>query len=236
MLYSAFVIGFAGSLHCLGMCGPIALALPVPAGNRWVKLTGRVLYNAGRIFTYAALGLLLGWFGQSLSLVLSQQHLSIAIGTVMLGLILLPLQITQKLNVFAPVARLTGQLKKQFAVLFGQRSLTSLFLLGVLNGLLPCGTVYIALAGAVATGSGWLGTGYMALFGVGTLPVMLSVSLSGQWMNVKWRSQLSKVLPAFTLAVAVLLILRGLDLGIPGVSPHAKIVHGTIKAACCHKQ
>jgi sulfite exporter TauE/SafE len=236
MLYSAFIIGLAGSLHCLGMCGPIALALPVPAGGQLTKVAGRALYNFGRITTYATLGLLIGLFGQSLSLALSQQKLSVSIGIIMLLLIVLPGKATHRLNAFAPVARFTGRVKRQFSGLFRKRSLSALFGLGLLNGLLPCGMIYVALAGAVATGSGVTGMAYMALFGLGTLPMMLSISLGVQWLNIQWRNKLLRVVPVFTVLLAFMLILRGLDLGIPGLSPHVEKTVSTVKMECCHKK
>ncbi len=236
MLYSAFFIGLAGSLHCLGMCGPIALALPVPPGSRRAKVAGRVLYNAGRITTYSALGLLIGLFGQSLTFALSQQKLSVLIGVVMLLVFMLPGSSTHRLALFSPVARFTNGIKRRFAQLFGKKSLTALFLLGVLNGLLPCGMIYVALAGAVASGSGVMGMAYMTLFGLGTMPMMLSVSLGGQWLNVHWRGKLLKVVPVFTVLLASLLILRGLNLNIPGLSPHVEKTTTAVKMSCCQKK
>ena len=233
MLYSAFLLGLVSSLHCLGMCGPIALALPVGGGGAGRKVLGRLLYNAGRISTYALLGLGMGLFGRGLSLVISQQQLSVAVGVLLLAFVLVPPALTGRLGLTTPVLRFTNAIKARFAQLFRQRSLPVLFSIGVLNGLLPCGMVYVALGGAVATADAPTGTAYMALFGLGTAPLMLLVGLGGEWLKGNW---LRRAAPAFTVALAGLLLLRGLNLGIPLLSPVLeKSPTAQAKLKCCQK-
>jgi sulfite exporter TauE/SafE len=236
MLYSAFIVGLLGSFHCLGMCGPLVIALPVHATNKLQAITGRLIYNAGRICTYSLLGLILGTFGQSLSFFTSQQKLSVAIGILMLLFILIPGPVSQQFNFMSSVARFTSSVKKQFSNQFKQRSYKAYLFSGILNGLLPCGLVYVALAGAIATGSSYTGMAYMALFGLGTLPMMLLVSFAAQYITMEWRSRLTKVIPAFTIVVACLFILRGLNLGIPMVSPSVAGTQANIEVSCCHKK
>jgi uncharacterized protein len=236
MLYTAFIIGLAGNFHCLGMCGPIAMALPGSGAARQKAPLGKLLSNGGRIITYSLLGLLAGLFGQSLALTTSQQHLSVGVGIMMLLFVLVPGRHTQKLNVFKPLARFTAAIKKQFSILFQKRSFFAMFLTGLLNGLLPCGLVYAALAGAIATGYATEGMAYMAFFGLGTLPLMLGISVAGQYISLEWRRKLTKVTPVFTVILAVLFILRGLNLGIPMLSPEV-IQSGTdVKMECCTKK
>ena len=236
MLYSAFIVGLLGSFHCLGMCGPLVLALPVHSNNKIQAITGRLLYNGGRILTYSLLGLAFGTFGESLTIFTTQQKLSVAIGSFILVLILLPSQVAQSINFMSPIARFTAGVKKQFASQFKQRTYKAFFLSGLLNGVLPCGLVYVALAGAIATGNSYSGMTYMALFGLGTLPIMLAVSFAGQYITLQWRSRLTKVIPAFTIVVACLFILRGLNLGIPMVSPAVAGPQAKIEVSCCHKK
>ena len=236
MLYAAFILGLVSSLHCLGMCGPIALALPVGGGSAGRKVLGRLLYNAGRISTYALLGLGMGVFGQGLSFMLSQQQLSVAVGLLLLAFVLLPSALTGQLGLMTPAMRFTNRLKTQFARLFRQRSLPVLFLIGVLNGLLPCGMVYVALGGAVATADALTGMAYMALFGLGTAPLMLLVGLGSEWLKGSWRMAFRRAAPAFTVALALLLLLRGLNLGIPLLSPAVeKSPTAQAKLNCCQK-
>jgi uncharacterized protein len=241
MIFSAFIVGLAGSFHCLGMCGPIAMALPVNGGSRTRALAGRLAYNGGRIVTYSLMGLAFGLFGQGLAIFTSQQKLSILIGVLMLVLLVLPAQLSRRLSPYHPIARLTSAIKRQFGALFARRSYSSLFLIGFLNGLLPCGMVYVALAGAVATGAAQSGMAYMALFGLGTLPLMFMASMAGQWLTPHWRLRFTKAIPVFTIVLATLFILRGLNLGIPLLSPQqvAESAIDTTSPArieCCHKK
>jgi sulfite exporter TauE/SafE len=240
MIYSAFLVGLLGSVHCLGMCGPIALALPLKNGSPWQKVSGRLVYNSGRIFTYSLIGLLIGGLGWGLAFSTSQQNLSVGMGVLLLLVLVTPARFTRRLNPLSPIARFTSDMKQRFSTLFRQRSNQALLLMGLLNGLLPCGLVYVALAGAVAMGSSAGGMAYMALFGLGTLPVMLATSLAGQWLSFSRRAILSKVAPVFTFVLACLLILRGLNLGISGLSPRivstgSGTAQHTVRADCCHK-
>lgn len=215
MLWTAFLLGLAGSLHCAGMCGPLTLALPATGRGPVGFLVGRLAYNFGRITTYTALGVVIGGLGHSLALAGIQRWVSIAAGLAILAGLLLTHRTSGAGFAAAAVRRLKGAL----ATVLQRRSLGSLWMLGLLNGLLPCGLVYAAAAGAVATGSWLSGIGYMALFGTGTLPVMLGISLSGSAFPIALRLRLQQLVPFSVAAVGVLLILRGMSLGIPYVSP-----------------
>jgi sulfite exporter TauE/SafE len=214
-LWTAFVLGLVGGLHCVGMCGPLALALPVPLGGRVSFVAGRLLYNLGRVVTYALLGLVFGLVGRTLLLAGLQRWLSIGLG---LALIVGWLT-SRRLATSLPVAHVVDRLKSGMGGLLRQRSVASLAALGLLNGLLPCGLVYVALAGAVARGSQLDGILYMAVFGLGTLPMMLGISLSGRLFPLAFRLKLRRAIPVGICLLAGLLILRGMALGIPYVSP-----------------
>lgn len=114
---------------------------------------------------------------------------------------------------------LVGKLKKSIGQMFSVRSFSSLFFIGLLNGLLPCGLVYIAIAGAIGTADVGQGTLYMILFGLGTIPMMLAISLAGNMMGLALRNRINKLIPVLVVVVGLLFILRGLDLGIPFLSP-----------------
>ena len=178
-LWSALIIGLAGSLHCIGMCGPIAVALPVGKTSRIRHLTGRVVYNSGRILTYAVLGLGAGLIGQTVHVAGYQQLLSIALGVVILMAVIVPSRFGALLTGAKLHARLFEPLKRVWSRLFGHGSIEALFAVGLLNGFLPCGLVYVALAGAVITGGPLEGALYMAVFGLGAFPGMFAVSLAG---------------------------------------------------------
>ncbi len=234
MLWSAFLIGLFGSFHCIGMCGPIALALPVQNNSRFNLIAGRLLYNIGRAITYAAIGLLFGLVGQSLSLAGFQQSVSIIAGVLILLMVLLPSGISQKLYLLKPAYGFTNFLKRKFGTLLRKKSIASTFMIGLLNGFLPCGLVYIAVAGAIATGGYLDGAVYMFIFGIGTLPIMLAVSLAGNFISLNVRKRINKMIPVFMIVLAFLFILRGMNLGIPYVSPKIQQSEITDDSVICH--
>ncbi|MCK5124666.1 MAG: sulfite exporter TauE/SafE family protein [candidate division Zixibacteria bacterium] len=236
-LWTAFIIGLAGSLHCIGMCGPIAIALPLQDKSKYRLLIGRVLYNFGRIITYAVLGLIFGFIGQGFFIGGYQQTLSIVLGVLMLLTIFLPSKYASYLTGARLHEKLTGKIRGLWRKLMEKNSISSLFLIGLLNGFLPCGLVYIAIAGSIATGTALGGALYMAVFGFGTFPVMLAMSLIGRVLNYKMKLKLKKLLPVGVVVLATLFILRGLSMGIPYISPKIeKQEGGQTTVDCCHKE
>jgi hypothetical protein len=225
-IFTAIVLGLVGSLHCAAMCGPLALALPVTGKSGWGFLLGRVGYNFGRVITYCSLGLVFGVVGRTLVLAGIQRWVSIGLGL----MLLIGLFSSRKLVLWRPVIRLVERLKSRMGPLLRRRSFSSLLILGLFNGLLPCGLVYVACAGAVATGGLRSGVEYMAAFGLGTVPLMLGIGLSGRLVPIVLRLQLRKAIPISVFLLASLLILRGLGLGIPYLSPD--LAAGT---SCCHR-
>jgi hypothetical protein len=224
--WTAFLLGLVGSLHCAGMCGPLALALPAAGSTTPAYVLGRVAYNAGRIITYCALGIVFGLAGWTLLLAGLQRWVSIALGVALL----LGLFASRRLALARPVTSVVNQLKASMSVLLRRRSLAGLAVLGLLNGLLPCGLVYVACAGAAATGGILEGASYMAAFGVGTVPMMLAISLSGNLVPTSLRLKLVKTIPVCVFLLASLLILRGMSLGIPYLSPDMSAGG----PSCCH--
>ena len=226
-LWTAFTLGLIGSLHCAGMCGPLALALPAAGDTTPAYLLGRIAYNLGRIVTYYLLGMLFGLAGWTFVLAGVQRWVSIALGVALL----LGLFASRKFALWRPVTSAVNQLKSRMSVLLRRRSFAALAVLGLLNGLLPCGLVYVACAGAAATGGTLAGASYMTAFGVGTVPMMLAISLSGKLIPTSLRLKLVKTIPVCVFLLATLLILRGMSLGIPYLSPD---MSGR-GASCCHK-
>ena len=226
-LWSALLFGFIGSLHCAGMCGPLVLALPGNASAWPAFLASRLSYNAGRITTYAALGALFGSVGRTLALAGVQQTLSIALGCLIIaGLFVRP---SGRWGV--PITRFVSWLKSALGRRLGQGGARSLYVFGALNGLLPCGLVYVACAGAAVTGGVLSGVRYMALFGLGTVPMLLGVALLGRGMPLALRLRVQGLVPVCLGLVGVMLILRGLSLGIPYLSPDLS-AGGAVCPAC----
>lgn len=231
LFLTAFLTGLLGSFHCLGMCGPIAMMAPVGVDYGQFVL-GRIVYNTGRILTYAAIGLVLGAFGQSLHLAGPQQWVSIVMGVILLIIAIIKITGIGRHTNNQWLSGYKKSIEKQFAKFITKPGLGAQFTVGILNGLLPCGLVYIALAGAVTTTFAWQGAAYMALFGLGTLPMMLSVSMASRWVTKTARTKMMKAIPYFVGVVAILFIVRGLNLGIPYVSPK---INANNHMDCCEK-
>ena len=219
MLYSAFIFGLISSLHCIGMCGPIAMMIPVDRNNPTKKASQIITYHFGRLSAYATIGLIFGLVGKGFFLAGIQQKLSIFIGVAMIITILTPERVLANYNFSKPVFRLISKIKIALGKQFKNKSYQSLFSIGLLNGFLPCGMVYVALFGAIAMQSISFGIVYMLLFGLGTIPMMSSVTYLNSFMTLSFRNRVQKAIPYVGVTIGILFILRGLGLGIPYVSP-----------------
>ncbi len=231
LIVAAWMMGLLGSFHCVGMCGPIALSLPLKNDNAWSKFSGALLYNSGRVVTYTSFGFLFGLVGKSVALFGYQQWLSIFLGLLIIFFIIIPKRISFfKHQNFALV--FFEKLRFSIGKLFSKQNFSSLFSIGLLNGLLPCGLVYIAAAAAVATGDVLNSMAFMAFFGLGTLPMMWSVAFFGNYVSISLRQKIRKAYPYMMLLMACLLILRGMGLGIPYVSPKVSVEKSAIQDCC----
>ena len=224
-------IGFLGSFHCIGMCGPIALALPVHRFSGVQKYTGILLYNLGRAVTYGLLGLAFGFIGSQFRVWGLQQVISIGAGVMILLFII---------SRFSFAAKVPGLSKLNLWVQQGLGNLlatvtnpTSLFTVGLLNGLLPCGLLYVAIADALATMNSVHAMLLMFSFGFGTIPVMAGLMMFGHMVSIKVRQKINRSVPYFVGIMAVMLILRGMNLGLPYLSP--KLEKESTEVSCCHK-
>jgi len=216
--------GLVGSLHCIGMCGPIAIALPLGNKSLLNRVIGGITYNLGRIITYGILGALFGLLGQGIEMAGLQQWASILLGIAMILSIVAPALFRGKVKFEQFFFGYAGKMISSFRKLFAINSIPSLFLIGLLNGLLPCGLVYIAIAGAINTNDLFNGIFYMIIFGIGTIPIMLAIPLLGNMVGNAFRKRYSKVLSGFIIILGIIFILRGLSLGIPFISPPEKML------------
>ena len=214
-LLSALVLGLMGSFHCAGMCGPIAIALPLHGNTVPQKIFGGTLYNVGRTITYGIMGAIFGLLGQGIQMIGFQQKVSVIMGAIMIISVLFPALFKNQYRMDKSWFSLVGKLKKTIGKIFSIRSFSSLFFIGMLNGLFPCGLVYMAIAGAIGTGGVAEGSLYMILFGLGTIPMLLAISLAGNVMSHAVRKKINKLIPVLVVVVGILFILRGLSLGIP---------------------
>lgn len=219
MLFSALFFGLISSLHCVGMCGPIAMMLPVDRSSEAKKVLQILLYHLGRMTAYGSLGLVFGLLGKSFYLAGMQQQLSIFVGIFMIFIVLVPEKIFMKYNFSKPVYRLISRVKSALGNQFKKKSNKALFTIGLLNGFLPCGLVYVALFGALAMQGISLGVAYMVLYGLGTIPLMSMAVYFGGFLSLGFQNKLQKIIPVVAVVIGTLFILRGLGLSIDFVSP-----------------
>lgn len=231
MLLEGFLIGLLGSLHCIGMCGPIALLIPT-SKNPILKFTQIITYNLGRVLTYSLFGLVFGLLGESFRLAKIQQYTSMGIGVVLIITVLLSFTAkdpSHRLNKLT--MKLFNPVKKRLGKLLGAER-KNLLLIGVLNGFLPCGLIYFALAGALTATSIQNSVLFMALFGLGTIPAMLFFMYFKSFINAK--INIKRVVPYMLLIMGFLLVLRGMNLGIPYISPVMnQTEESTTLGGCC---
>jgi hypothetical protein len=212
ILSTAFLLGLAGSLHCVGMCGPLLLALPLDAAGKRHVMGQMLVYHAGRILTYTAIGLLFGLLGKGLAVAGFQKTLSVAAGIFMLGMALMAWRFERLVAVLPGFGAFTSRVKSRMGTLIRYNPNGSTFSIGLLNGLLPCGMVYAALAGAISSGGMLEGAGFMAFFGLGTLPLLLTVSAFNRSLGMAVRQRVRLAQPILLMVVGWLLLQRGLHL------------------------
>lgn len=215
-----FLIGLGSSFHCLGMCGPIAMAIPVNRSSNFSIISGVLQYNFGRIISYSLSGLFIGSIGFSIAGLQWMQWMSIAAGLTMI------LIVWRKIFFYGQsklAMRLTWQISHGIGKLIHSENQWRLTGLGILNGFLPCGMVFLGLTNAFIQSSPLKGASAMLFFGLGTLPMMFAVVFFASKLSGNWRLKFSKVVPYMMTVVGILVILRGLNLGIPYISPEIKL-------------
>ena len=220
-----------GSLHCVGMCGPIAFMLPVDRTNHLKKFSQIFVYHFGRLFAYGIIGLIFGFLGKGLYVFGLQQKLSIVIGVLMIVLVLLPYKTFNQYNFSKPIYKIVSKLKNKLGQELQKKTPDTFLTIGFLNGFLPCGLVYMALFGAIAMGNPWEGSLYMILFGLGTIPLMTTAIYFSGILKGSVKRSIQQLIPVFVVVMGILFILRGLGLGIPYISPKpmAKVVSSNLE-------
>lgn len=219
MLLSALILGLVSSLHCIGMCGPIAMMLPLNRHNPAKRAAQLLLYHFGRMTAYGSLGLVFGIMGKGLYLAGVQQYLSIVAGVIMIVIAVVPEKVFARYNFSKPVYSLISTIKTNLGGQFRKRGGKALFFTGLLNGYLPCGLVYAALFGAIAMQSVPGGAGYMVLYGAGTVPLMSVVAYTSGFISNKMRGTMAKVVPYAAAVIGILFVIRGLGLNWQYLSP-----------------
>jgi uncharacterized protein len=235
-MLAAFLTGLVGSLHCLGMCGPIALSLPGTESQGWRYLMGRLLYNFGRIATYSILGGIVALMGVAASMFEVQRWFSLGLGVVMIVLALHHYGVWGK-KMIQSDNFFTRSWRRGMGRVMQIKGSGGMLALGLMNGILPCGLVYAGLFLAANSTTAWEGMGKMALFGLGTVPLMLSLSWSGKWLGGWLRQRSRVIMPTMMAFLGIMFLLRGMALGIPYLSPRLEQGSGPgkVKMSCCEK-
>jgi sulfite exporter TauE/SafE len=210
----AFMIGLLGSVHCVGMCGPLAFAVPSLQPGWGYLLWDKLSYQGGRIIAYCLLGVFIGLAGRQLWLAGVQQGLSILSGVLIM---VAAISRILKFSMGNPNAKLLKPFNQLFS--FALKHKANHVIIGMINGLLPCGFVYLAMAGALNTGSVSTAVTYMFWFGLGTVPLMLIAGISMGFTSAGLRRKINKTVPYLMLGLGMWFICRGMELNIPYLSP-----------------
>ncbi len=230
-LTMAFLMGLTGSLHCAGMCGPIIWVMPFGSFQGAKKWTGIALYHVARISVYALMAIVLYSF-KSLFHPQWQQYISIGLGVSLLLVGLVSFIPSQQLQLSLPWA---GLVKRNLGRFVGNPGLFSITMAGLLNGLLPCGLEYMALSSTVTAPSAAHAAILMYIFGAGTMPMLIGITMFRHKASFLRIHQVKKLVPVMMFAFGALFVLRGMNLGIPYLSPKVTMEHQQVKASCCHK-
>lgn len=244
-LYIALILGLSSSFHCIGMCGPIAMAIPLNRKSNWSLSLGIVAYNLGRILTYTTLGIIVGNIGLTIETFGIMQWISILAG---IGLILFAWKkVIGRLLPFSGNSKITSFISKSIGKVMRSQSSFKLPLLGMLNGLLPCGMVYVALTNAILAGSPVNGALSMLFFGIGTIPAMFAIAYFANKITSSLRQKINTAIPYVLTIVGLLIVLRGMNLDIPYISPKVHLTELTnenesnlsknetkVEMSCCH--
>lgn len=224
IIVPALTFGLLGSFHCLGMCGPLMLSLSFSSNNtkfgniHLLSGIGRSLYyHLMRIISYATIGVVTGLAGTIMQTAVTQQVLSIVSGVLI---------ILWGIN----YSKISSVLESKGDVFFSKyfisiskklnpNNFIELGLLGIINGWLPCGLVYAAAAASLSYGRVDYSVVFMLLFGFGTIPMMVASMFLFSRISIALRKKMNKVIPYALTAMGILFILRGMNLGIPFLSP-----------------
>lgn len=207
MFITALVIGFLGSLHCAGMCSPLAMAVTNLSKPVFIN---RFTYNGGRIVSYGIQGVVAASVGAVFGFTGLQPLLSIS-----LGLLLIVAGFTGMTSFHVPflssgIQRLTTFIKIRLGDFIKQKTKLSLIITGMLNGLLPCGLTYMALTYCLTITNPVEGFFYMLVFGLGTLPVMLGLTTVLQTLMLRFNFSFRRLTTVTMVVLGVLLISRSL--------------------------
>lgn len=211
MYWIALTLGFFGSLHCIGMCGPLALGiLSHKNGGTSISIFSSISYNLGRTIGYMILGLFFGVLGNMIALGGMQKTISITLGVIMVFFFLFSLNPDQLISKHVLLKGFYEKVSHSLSNIAQKSGKMSALNLGIINGFLPCGLVYVAIAGAISLSNIWGSMGFMMFFGLGTFPAMMAVLMSNSLISSRIRLSFRKLYPVIMLVMGAYLIYRGM--------------------------
>lgn len=224
-------MGFTGSLHCAGMCGPIVFIMPFQAFSGLKKALALGAYHVSRISVYAGMAVILHSFRQLFNPQL-QQYISLTLGVTLL--------VAGILSFFSGHIRTfklpwSGLVQNQLGKLMQNPGIGSIAASGFMNGLLPCGLVYMALSASLSMDTALNAAIMVVFFGIGTMPMLISITLLKSRLRFLTGAHLRRLVPVVVFAFGCLFVLRGLNLGIPYLSPKVEMTQTGVHS-CCHKK
>jgi sulfite exporter TauE/SafE/copper chaperone CopZ len=214
-----FVVGLLTSLHCIAMCGGINLSQCVTGkfggdSKNIAKLKPSLLYNAGRVISYTLIGGIVGALGS----VISFSGWAKGIVAVFAGIMMLIMGLNM-LNVFPALRRLNPRMPKIFRRLAGQKASRGPFIVGLLNGLMPCGPLQAMQLYALGTGSIIVGAASMFFFSLGTVPLMFGLGAISSFLSGNFTRKMMKTSAVLVMVLGIIMLNRGL--GLSGISVFA---------------
>lgn len=222
LFISALGFGLASGFHCMGMCGPIALSLGLTREKALNFYLQNITYQLGRVVTYTFLGAVFGLIGEGVSIVGFQKYLTIFSGIMLILMAVLSFTSVDFSTKIPFLQKVLLNIKINLGKFIQKTGYSSRFITGILNGFLPCGMVYMALTASLAYGGVKNGLLFMMLFGIGTIPLMFIVVLMGNLFTQALRIKILKIIPFMMIILGGIFIIRGLELGIPYLSPKAE--------------
>lgn len=198
MFATPFLIGLAGSLHCIGMCNPLVMAV---SGSGKKAVYRNLAYNVGRIVTYSLLGAVVSFLGMGLSIAGMQHGISIIAGIAILVIAIANIRVKTPSFISQKIVRLVSSIRSKFHL--------SPVIMGMVNGLIPCGMTLVALGYCITLE--WPFDGFMAMvfFGLGTMPAMFGISSILKKVIVKLKVSYQGIQTTLLILSGVILIGRG---------------------------
>ncbi len=226
LFFTLFIFGLTGSLHCVGMCSPLmSMACFRPVFGDMFKIQS--LYHLGRILTYSILGAVIGFIG-SLSFALGFQIYA----SIVFAVLLMIYSLFKIFNLNLPfVQSSTFGFSKFYNVLLKKNNSYTTFALGMLNGILPCGLVYGAMAMAFLNHGILEGMFSMVFFGLGTLPILLLVTFGVKVKGLKSLLINTRLQYQILLLSSAYIIYKSVNIQMPA---QTELWHSIVNPIMCH--